>query len=215
MMKEEVISEMIKKHGIIKSFMISDRQMPIILSELYDVLDNGIDGDIVELGCNVGTASVYIRRLLDHFDSPKGYHVYDSFMGLPDKSIEDACESDQYHGGYCRVSMREFEMSFSGANLRPPTINVGWFKDIPDGRYPSKIAFAFFDGDFYSSIVDSFMKCGEKMSVGSVVVVHDYTDPRLPGVKKACDDYLSDHKYYRACVSEKMLICRKSLDYHA
>jgi O-methyltransferase len=53
-------------------------------------------------------------------------------------------------------------------------------EDLPD-----KIAFAFLDGDFYESIRDSLRLVGPRMSEGGVIVVHDYTNPALPGVRKA------------------------------
>ena len=53
-----------------------------------------------------------------------------------------------------------------------------------------QIAFAFLDGDFYESIKDSIKLVAPKMSDGGVMVVHDYTNPALPGVKRAVDEWM-------------------------
>ena len=72
-------------------------------------------------------------------------------------------------------------------------IHEGFFGDIPDAEYPSPVAFAFFDGDLYSSIYQSFEKVWPKLSHGGVVVVHDYGDSsRFPGAKAATEAYLQN-----------------------
>ncbi len=59
-------------------------------------------------------------------------------------------------------------------------MHVGWFAKIPSNEYPPKIAFAFFDGDFYSSIKDSFNMTYNKLTKGARVLIHDYNNSTLP-----------------------------------
>ena len=54
------------------------------------------------------------------------------------------------------------------------------------------------DGDFYTSVRESLEHVYPRLSKGAVVVVDDYCDPAvnpvyesLPGVKRACDDFLT------------------------
>lgn len=186
------IKEILESTPII-SGMVTHNQLNHILNNLNIILEDNIQGDIVELGCNVGTTSIFIRKLLDKYSSSKEFSVYDSFEGLPPKQIEDETNLEkQYNEGSCKTSLETFLDNFNNHKLEEPTINVGWFKEIPDEKYPDKIAFAFFDGDFYSSILDSFEKIYPKLSVGARVVIHDYGWDPLPGVKKACDDFLKD-----------------------
>ena len=77
-------------------------------------------------------------------------------------------------------------------SLELPIIHSGWFKDIPDIEYPDKICFAFFDGDFYSSIMDSFNKVYEKCVTDAIIVIDDCGDNTLVGVENACNDFLKD-----------------------
>ena len=72
-----------------------------------------------------------------------------------------------------------------------PIIHEGWFKDISDNEYPNKICFAFFDGDLYSSIMDSFNKVYHKCVKDSIIVIDDCGDYTLVGVKNVCIDFLS------------------------
>ena len=80
------------------SGMVTKEQVSLILNNLDKTLTSNIIGDIVELGCNVGTTSIFIRKILDIYRSSKIFHVYDSFEGLPPKLKED--ESDFYTDEY-------------------------------------------------------------------------------------------------------------------
>lgn len=170
-----------------KFVMLGDGHMDYILKNLASVLD--LPGDVVELGCNVGVTSGHIKRFLSEAKTGKELHVYDSFEGLPPKTPEDGatpCEK-----GAAAVTEEAFKKTFTDAGVELPVINKGFFGDIPDDRYPEKICFAFFDGDFYGSIMDSFKKVFNKMVPGGIILIHDYEYAPFPGVKKACDDFLA------------------------
>jgi O-methyltransferase len=79
-------------------------------------------------------------------------------------------------------------------------IYKGWFQDtLPSGLH-DLISFAYLDGDLYDSILMSLQYVYPKLAPGAVCLIDDYCDPqinpkgwnRLPGVKKACDEYLID-----------------------
>lgn len=202
-----------------------------ILRKLVDILNNNIDGDIVELGCNNGGTSYWIQIILQLYDSKKKFHVYDSWQGVPEKNendylknskiINDQIVSDNnirtineqidinenyWKKGACQCNKIDFIKTFEELNTLPPIqykdkiidiinlpiIHNGFFIDIPDNEYPEKISFAFFDGDFYSSIMDSFNKVYYKCVKDSIIVIDDCGDNTLIGVKNACIDFLSD-----------------------
>jgi O-methyltransferase len=75
------------------------------------------------------------------------------------------------------------------AGLPVPVIKKAWFSDLTLEDLPEQIAFAFLDGDFYESIRDSIKLVVPRMSEDGVMIVHDYTNPALPGVKKAVDEW--------------------------
>ena len=185
---KQYTDQVLSKFPGIKFIMLGDGQIDYILDKLEGVL--GIPGDVVELGCNVGMTTSFMRRLLDAAKSDKEIHVYESFRGLPEKTEGDG--SSHCGAGDSTVSKEMFIETFKKAGLKLPKINAGWFAEIPDEKYPDKICFAFCDGDFYSSIMDSFKKIYDKMVPGGVILVHDYEYPAFPGAKKACDDFLKD-----------------------
>ena len=167
------------------SQLVNIPQIRYILNNIFETLN--LEGDIVELACNIGTTSLYIRRLMDAVNSDKTFHVYDSFQGLPEPAEVDG---DLCKQGDMKKEQYEFEQTFKDVGLECPVVHKGWFCDIPDEQYPDKICFAFFDGDFYSSIIDSFYKVYDKMVKGGIILIHDYEGEMLPGVKVACNDFL-------------------------
>jgi len=182
-----MVEKIIKEYPETISSLININQAEYILKNLSSILH--LPGEVVELACNIGTTSLYIRRLLNAMNSDKIFHVYDSFQGLPEPAEIDG---DLCKKGDMKKEQHEFEKSFIDAGLECPIIHKGWFCDIPDNEYPDKICFAFFDGDFYSSIFDSFYKVYHKMSKGGIILIHDYEGENLPGVKAACDYFLKD-----------------------
>jgi len=171
------------------SIMVNKNQINILCELLENVITTGIEGNIVELGCNCGTTSVYLQALLE--DTGRKLYLYDSFEGLPEKRNEDESPKGQdFVKGHCKTAQEYLEKHLKNLCKTHPIVLKSWFKDIPDDKLPKKIAFAFFDGDFYDSIIDSFEKVYDRMSVGGFICIHDYEYPPLPGVKKACDDFL-------------------------
>lgn len=188
-----IVENLLLNYEILDSGMILENHLRIILTNLKKILDENIDGDIVELGCNAGSTSLFIQRLLNIYKSNKQFHVYDSFEGLPEKHNEDMNnEERQYKLGDCKTKKEILINNSKLANIKLPKIHVGWFGKLPDAEYPKKIAFAFFDGDFYTSIIDSFNKVYPRMSTKSILLIHDYKWDVLPGVEKACVDFLKD-----------------------
>lgn len=161
----------------------------------------GVLGDYVEMGCYRGDTSLMLAEILREYSkgidvdksvekSVKKLWIYDSFEGLPEKGMADeSVLGENFRGGELLVSKREVKERFLRAGLSVPVIKKAWFKDLAPDDMPSEIAFAFLDGDFYGSIRDSLKLVVPRMSRDGVMVVHDYSNPALPGVKKAVDEW--------------------------
>ena len=97
---------------------------------------------------------------------------------------------ENFQGGELAVSKREVKERFLRAGLSVPVIKKAWFSELKGDDMPEKIAFAFLDGDFYDSIKDSLKLVESKMNSGAKMIIHDYDNEALPGVKKAVDEWL-------------------------
>lgn len=161
-----------------------------VLRECQRTIAENIDGDVVELGCYIGTTTLFLRRLLDGYDSDKLLYAYDSFEGLPDKTSQDSSGAgEQFKGGELRVSKKQFLQEFRKAGLRPPITHKGWFNELQTDQLPSSISFAFLDGDFYESILDSLRLVWPRLSRGGTICIDDYQRDALPGPERAVRDF--------------------------
>ncbi len=198
-----IYKDLLRKHRII-SEQVNSQELGLLLSELEKVLKNNIEGDVVEMGCYEGTSALFEARMLDLLAPDKKLWLYDSFEGLPDKTDEDRSENGQlFVGGALKASKSRLERNFHKADLPFPEIKKAWFFELDPDDLPGHICFAFLDGDFYESIMDSFKLVYPKMSKGGVIMVDDYENAKLPGVKKAVDEFVA--KNYLVVKSDKSL----------
>lgn len=185
------IQEAYHFHNIqVDGSIINHNQIFSIIENLSSVLEQGLEGDIVELGCYVGESSKYIRKTLDVYNSDKTLTVYDSFEGLPPLSKHE--EGTGWKPFTLKTSQEVLIENFRNNGLAEPKIVKGWFKDIKEGDLPEKICFAFLDGDFYDSIYDSLSKIYDRMVDGGIIMFHDFRRKDLPGVDAAVRDFFKE-----------------------
>lgn len=189
-----ITEQLLQKHPII-SDQITRVRLRVVLYEFERILQADIPGDVVEFGCYVGTTSLFLRRLLDAYDqsSKRELHVYDSFAGLPEKNAEDSSVAgDQFKAGELNISKKQLLSEFHKANLRPPIVHKAWFKELTSDNVPRHIAFAFLDGDFYDSIMDSLRLVWPRLGAKAAVTVDDFGREALPGAERAVRKFLRD-----------------------
>lgn len=204
-----MLSEQLLKRYPIITDQVEKHELKLILDELEKVASESQQGAVVEMGCYAGTTSLFIQRLLDEMQSTVEFHVYDSFEGLPEKSAKDSSPAGmQFKAGELAVSKQTYINNFKKAGLELPVIHKGWFSDMMADDIPEDIVFAFLDGDYYDSIMDSLKLIAAKLGSGSVVIVDDYQSEALPGARKAVDDWLQNNKDYALKVSRSLAIIR-------
>jgi O-methyltransferase len=183
--------------AVVSGTMTNVEQRMNIYHLVSQVLAYGVDGDLVELGCHSGKTAALITTVILRYGSEKSLYVYDSFEGLPSSS---AADGKTFSGGQLATTEDELRNNFSRYDLPLPRICRGWFSDTLPRNLPGSICFAHLDGDFYDSILVSLEYVYPRLSRGAVCLIDDYCDPEvnpmgwnnLPGVKKACDEYLAD-----------------------
>jgi len=181
------------KYPII-SDQIDRQELRVILRELTKTLAAKTPGDVVELGCYVGTTSLFLQRLLK--GGGKTLHVYDSFAGLPPKNSADASPAgEQFKQGELTASKTQLIKNFKQAGLPLPVIHKVWFEELTPADVPERISFAFLDGDFYTSILSSLKVIWPKLTPGAIVVVDDYQTEALPGVAQALKEWHVGHSF--------------------
>lgn len=176
-----------------KNDQVSARETEYIMNIARECLE--VTGDYIELGCYKGDTSLLLAEILKNSDSDKKLWIYDSFEGLPKKTLEDeSVLGKDFQSGELAITKREVKERFLRAGLKVPVIKKGWFADFSDRDVPKTIAFSFLDGDFYESIRDGLRLIDGKMPPGAVLLIHDYNNPALPGVEKAVKEWAGERK---------------------
>ncbi len=173
----------------------------------------------VESVCNGLDGGVFNREA-------KKLWIYDSFEGLPEKNkADESALGVDFKEGELLVTKREVKERFLKAGLPVPVIKKAWFVELTEMDLPEKIAFSFLDGDFYESIRDSLRLVAPKMigwgcdgkdcgtdvvknTQTGVMVIHDYNNPALPGVRKAVDEWLEQQDMVEIAIVQSMAIMR-------
>lgn len=146
-----------------------------------------VPGDVVELGCHVGCTSIRIAMVISALG--KQLHAFDSFQGLPVPSIHDG-DHPLVRWRMHSVTKEKFIQLFQKHEVPLPVIREGFFSETVPDLLPEQISFAFIDTDQYESMRLGIRSVLPRMSIGGVIAIHDYKDPRFPGIVKACDELL-------------------------
>lgn len=185
---------LLDQHSLI-SDQINKTELLVILLELEKLLQQKYDGAVVEFGCYAGTTSLFIRRLLDAYKAPNAFHVYDSFIGLPQKTEKDESPVGlQFIEGELAVSKKTFIQNFKKARLQVPIIHKCWFDELSNDDIPQEILFAFLDGDYYQSVKGPLGLIDQHMSNHATIIVDDYANDALPGARRALDEWAESTK---------------------
>lgn len=199
---DKVVQAVLGRAKRAKSDQVSRSELAIILSELARVLGRQVAGAVVELGCYQGATSLMMAQLMVELAPTKQLYLYDSFAGLPSKTEYDrSALGDDFQPGVLKASKSEVLKAFAHANLPRPTVKKAWFSQLSGDDLPEQICFAYLDGDYYDSIRDSFRVCRGRLAPGATLVVDDYDNASLPGVRRAVDEWRetghSDIKSFR------------------
>ncbi len=198
--------------------MSNDQVTPAETSEILQLAETclSVSGDFVELGCYRGDTSILLGKMLQNSTKNCEYLVenlcktlwiYDSFAGLPEKTTEDSSGAGQnFQKGELLVTKREIVEKLRKHGLKitnhpDPTVSSiiikkAWFDELQSTDLPDRIAFAFLDGDLYSSIKTSLQLVIPRLADQGITIVHDYNNPELPGSARAVDEFLRSHPEY-------------------
>ena len=189
---------------------ITPAELNVVLDNFKHTISNAVAGDVVEFGCYVGTTSVHLQKLCQQTN--KTLYVYDSFEGLPEKSVKDESPAGlEFKKGELFASKKELIKNFKKANLPLPIIYKGWFSNVTPKDLPNNISFAFLDGDFYDSIYDSLQIITPYVQKNGLILVHDYGRATLPGAKRAVHDFLVHNKDLQFIRSQEHIAILKKL----
>lgn len=161
------------------------------------VVEENIEGDLIETGVWRGGSTIFMKALLEIFgDKTRNVWVADSFEGLP-KPNKEKYNADEFDEHYkineLAVSKETVENNFKKYGLMDDRVKFlkGWFKDTLPSAPIQKLSLLRLDGDMYESTMDGLVNLYPKVSPGGYVIIDDYD--AVKGCKKAVFDYRNQH----------------------
>jgi O-methyltransferase len=173
--------------------LLADNRGGPTLHERYNlyVLAQGtahLPGALAEAGVYRGGSAKILCTVKG--DSP--LYLFDTFEGMP--KVNAATDGRFAQGDFADTRYEEVVAYLSA--YRNVHFYKGFFPDSARGREPEKQNFRFvhLDMDIYESTYKALEFFHPRMVSGGMIVSHDYSCTRAPGVKKAFDDFFKEKK---------------------
>ncbi len=161
-----------------------------------EVINNGIEGDLIETGVWRGGGAIFMKALLNlYIVKNKQVWVADSFEGLPKPDAKYKADVGDVHfkSDELKISLQIVKNNFEKYGLLDNDVQFlkGWFKDTLPTAPIETLSVLRLDGDMYESTMDALVNLYPKLSCGGYIIVDDYG--AVKGSKLAVTDYRKNH----------------------
>jgi O-methyltransferase len=175
--------------------MIGIRRLNNIQECVVDVIQRGVQGDLIETGVWRGGATILMRAVLKAYGDPRTVWVADSFQGLPKPDPETYAAdagTRYFERPELAIPLETVKANFARYGLLDDQVRFlpGWFRDTLPSAPIGKLAVLRLDGDMYESTIVALDSLYPKVSRGGYVIVDDY---KLERCRAAVDDFRRDH----------------------
>lgn len=178
--------------------MIGLKRMDNLIHCVSTVIEDGVDGDLIETGVWRGGACIMMRGVLQAYgDTSRSVWVADSFEGLPKpNSAKYAADAGDTHFEWSglQVGVEQVKHNFRRYGLLDDQVKflVGWFKDTLPEAPIDKLAVARLDGDMYESTIQAIEVLYPKLQPGGFLIVDDF-GTHVSQAQAAVHDYRKEH----------------------
>jgi hypothetical protein len=159
------------------------------------VLQDGVPGDLMEVGVWRGGATIFMRAALDVLGvRDRRVWAADSFEGLPPPSAAFPADRGDSHWTYpdLAVSLDTVQHNFARYGLSQDAVVFvpGWFQDTLPSLTVERLAILRLDADMYESTKVALHSLYPKVSKKGYVIVDDYG--ALAPCRLAVDEFRQD-----------------------
>ena len=173
--------------------MIGYKRLSNVQDCVIDVINNKIEGDLIETGVWRGGTVIFMRAILKAYQvTDRIVWAADSFEGLP-KPDPERYEADKHDKFYMfdelRVSVDMVKENFRKYGLLDDQVQFlkGWFRDTLPTAPIKKLAMLRLDGDMYESTMDALAHLYPKLSAGGYIIIDDWGS--VEGCRLAVQDF--------------------------
>lgn len=173
--------------------MMGQKRLDNLQHCVFDVLNKGVPGDLIETGVWRGGGTIFMRSILKAFNvTDRTVWVADSFKGLPPPdSVKYPADAGDTHFQLpdLSVSKEKVKINFEKYGLLDDQVRFleGWFSETLSKAPIKQLAVMRLDGDMYESTTDALIALYPKLSPGGYVIVDDFG--YLESCKKAVLDF--------------------------
>lgn len=142
-------------------------------------------GDFAELGVFQGETANIIHEM----DTTRILHLFDTFEGFDkqDLLLENSTEDKFSTSNFSNTSLEEVKKYIDGnENVH---FHPGYFPDSAKNLNETNYAFVHLDADLYKPTLAALNYFYPKLSVGGVIIIHDYNHT-WDGLRKAIDEFV-------------------------
>ncbi|NEQ99868.1 MAG: macrocin O-methyltransferase [Cyanothece sp. SIO2G6] len=188
--------------------MTSPERLNSLINAVQYIIDNNINGSIVECGVWKGGSMMAVAYMLQALSNmQRNLYLFDTFEGMTpptDKDIahfnvdaktlmdsEDEKKREIYR---CYASLEEVKNNLYSTNYPLDKIHFiqGKVEDTIPDRAPEKIALLRLDTDWYESTRHELEHLFPRLVPGGVIIIDDYG--YWKGCKQATDEYIQNHR---------------------
>ncbi len=174
--------------------MIGIKRLDNIYACLKTIIDDDIEGDLIETGVWRGGAVIFMKGILEAYNiTDKKVWLADSFEGVPPPNVDEypADKDDKlYTYDQLRVSKEDVAANFAKYDLLDDNVLFlkGWFKDTLHTAPIDKLSLLRLDGDLYESTYQALEALYPKLSPGGFCIIDDY------GTFEYCAQAVTDYR---------------------
>ena len=196
--------------GAVRPFTMTSPERLVALSRgLEHLIQQGIEGDIVECGVWKGGSMLLVaRKLARSGDTGRNLFLFDTFEGMSEPTREDVSAVDQSTAGellgnadrsagdnvWCYSPLDEVKATLKQSNY--PFERIRFIKGKVEDTLPEPsvgpIALLRLDTDWYESTKRELETLYDKLVPGGMLIIDDYG--HWSGSKKAVDEFFAARK---------------------
>jgi macrocin-O-methyltransferase TylF-like protien len=172
--------------------MIGRRRLDHLQEAVEQVVQDGVEGDLIEAGVWRGGAAMLMKAVLGAYgDGERKVVLADSFMGVPRPTRPAGDGGDELYrfSDYLGVPRAQVEQNFARYGLLDKRVEFvkGLFEKTMPRLAGRRWSLMRLDGDLYESIMPPLEHLYDGLSPGGFVLVDDYQN--IPQARQAVTDF--------------------------
>ncbi len=172
--------------------MVGHKRLDFLEDAIRKIVQEGIDGDLLEAGVWRGGSAIFMKKMLDILGEKRNLYCADSFEGMPKPKLEQDLYSDKGDLSsvkYYSVNVEKVRANFEQFNALDQSVHFikGWFSKTLPKLPVSKLALLRVDCDLYESTMDVLKNLYDKVQDQGFVYIDDYYN--WGSCRKAVEDF--------------------------